>query len=140
MHRAARGDREAQGELIASLIGGQEYAKAETVARLAAMHGNPNDLLMLSAVLLLCCGGRSDAPHLAAFYNEAWAVFRLAEGYGPSKGLELLASILTALADSGNDHAAVWLDGLITGLTPVQAADLSQFVGGTLAAAAAIDG
>lgn len=141
MRRAARGDREAQADLTVMHVKDQEYEQAETMARLAAEHGDPNDLLMLAAVLLLS-KERKRLQHgwpvsASPLQSVALAPMERAKGYGPSAGLALLTGVLSYLADQGDELAPLWLERIIAPLSPAEAGELNGFIGGIRSQASA---
>ena len=136
---AAAGDCDAQGILrdellmeIANVESGYTLpillSQAEVFARLAAAQGTSNDTLKLVAVLVthaeVCArdGRLDEAGH---FEGEALGIIERVLISGNDEAIGLLAHAMTALADRGNEIAAVLVGQMIDAMPRNSAAAIS---------------
>lgn len=144
---AARGDRAAQAALASACmlkqgVGVPKFecaVMAEVFARLAAEHGQDDDLLILLGVLHVRAVTLAavDPERSSALIAEVDSIIdRLAQGEGES--LIVLGSMLSALADQGDEFAAVRLNRLMENLSPENVSALTNNMKGETAGMAEI--
>lgn len=134
IRESAHGSREALSALVSVCLARNDIpeveraALVEPLARLAAAHGRADDLLVLAGVLHVRAMHveATDAERAGSLYDEA---DELLDGVAKSGAdRPTLATVLTIMADAGDEGAAVRLNSLMDGLTPAEAADLSREV------------
>ena len=138
----ALGDREAcavmrDGLLMAAqtatvpILRADAMSKAEVLSRMAAATGDAGDQVTLAAVLLLQSAIYRDqgcADQGLAFAREADAVFLRIMQADDDAGRTLLLSVVSSLADNGDDLAALMLDNLVASMPAKVAAGASAAV------------
>ncbi|MFN2474003.1 MAG: hypothetical protein ABR588_08825 [Sphingomicrobium sp.] len=100
---------------------------AEVFARLAAEHGEPNDLLRLAAVLMKRAGGLRDTEidRARGFAVEA---FCLLERLWEAEQTEVVLDAAACLCASDEDSDAILFDAAIAGLKPATATAIRNHV------------
>ena len=138
----ASGDREAcavmrDGLLMAAqtatapMLRADAMSKAEVLSRMAAATGDAGDQVTLAAVLLLQSAiyrDQSCADQGLAYAREADAVFLRIMQADDEAGRALLLSVVSSLADNGDDLAALMLDNLVASMPAGVAAGASAAV------------
>lgn len=134
--RGAQGDREALGSLawlalIYGETGNVPYAEclvgAEMFARLAAEHGAPEDLITLAGVLFCrsdTLSNQGESERSGNLLSEAVELLRRVEASGHEDGGTMLATALAALANNGDEGAAIELNALIERMEPATAVEV----------------
>ena len=102
----------------------EAYACAEPFARMAASHGKAEDLVLLAGLLrsrAIDIWRTGDEARALRIMDELHSLFdNLALNFG-SEGREMLTTLLTALADQGDEEAAIRLNRLME-IVPVDEA------------------
>ena len=138
----ASGDREAcavmrDGLLMAAqtatapMLRADAMSKAEVLSRMAAATGDAGDQVTLAAVLLLQSAIYRDqgfADQGLAYAREADAVFLRIMQADDDAGRALLLSVVSSLADNGDDLAALMLDNLVASMPASAAAGATAAV------------
>lgn len=131
MQAAASGDRGALATLafIARWPGsynppiplGEALAGAEAFARLAAVHGEPEDMLALADIIGSRANVAADPNFAKRLRFEAIDWCRSAMERGHPAASANLAGFLAMMADSGDEQSAVDLNKLMDDLAPSEA-------------------
>ena len=115
----------------APMLRADAMSKAEVLSRMAASNGDVGDQVTLAAVLLLQSAiyRESGCDHQGlAYAQEADAVFLQIMQADDSAGRALLLSVVSSLADNGDDLAALMLDNLVASMPATVAAGASAAV------------
>lgn len=127
LREAALGRREAQGALASACLFMPEVpitervVMAEPFARLAAEHGEPDDLLILAGVLHLRAShlAKTDEVRAARLFTEVGDILDHVADCG--EALPILAVVLNSMCNDGDEDAAIRLNRLMERLTPAEA-------------------
>lgn len=137
INMAAKGDRDAQAQLVIRCILKEPLAPfealslAEPFARMAAEHGHVDDRLMLAAVLRirarhLCIIG--DPERAGSLLSYSRSLCDDLTGARLCPAVEYLAAILTTDSDQGDANADTLLSRLMSSLSASDADQLRQLV------------
>lgn len=140
----ARGDREALSQLARTALAAPSYdgmpyyealVAAEAFARLAVVHGDAGDQVLLAGILfsrshVVKRGG--DAVRAFDLMGQATDLLEVIVAAGNDEARIMLACALSDLADKGDEHAALRLNSMFSKLEASEAEALGKQVSETL--------
>jgi acetyl esterase/lipase len=137
IERGAQGDAAALSALAlhcvrlqyAGVSAFESLIAAEAFARLAAAGGSAGANMLLAGVLRIRAGHVAelgDLERAIVLLGQSEALCEAFPDPGLSEGLEILAGVLTAYADLGDDLASVRLQRLFEALSPASADSLRR--------------